>query len=143
LKRSASDCVNNISTCSFSTPDIPLDIGNLPKRRERVEGQADFDLTGIWQDDQPTKGRYYIRQDGRNIWWYGEQLGVNPIWSNVFNGRVYGNNIIIGDWADVPEGVGTGKGKLTLNVASSHDSFTLSNSVGTPYRANRWTPAVS
>ena len=40
------------------------------------------DLSGEWTCDDG--GRYYLRQVGNTLYWYGEHSISNPSWSNVF-----------------------------------------------------------
>ncbi len=80
-------------------------------------GQPSFsyNLSGTWNCDDG--GIYYIRQVGDRIWWYGEASPNSPLWSNVFEGEIYGNKII-SKWADVPKGRLTNSGYLELEVVS-------------------------
>lgn len=145
IKRNASACVNNVNTCQFSMPDIPL--FELPIRKAEVEGQPSFpNITGRWYADDD--GRYYLRQTGNDVWWYAEYTGPPSgfFWTNVFHGKIYGDKIV-GDWADVPKNIAveqvTNYGKLTLTVDRSGSKFTWTEGLGTPYRARIWRPLVS
>lgn len=72
------------------------------------------DLTGVWSCNDG--GKYYIRQLGNAIWWYGE-ASTNPVkWSNVAKGTISGSTINL-EWADVPKGIAAGNsGILVLNM---------------------------
>ena len=75
------------------------------------------DLTGTWSCNDG--GKYYVRQIGKEVFWYGERSVTNPSWSNVANGTVDGNNIIL-RWADVPKGSIMGEGTLILNMVNAN-----------------------
>ena len=72
-------------------------------------------LTGPWKGNDG--GKYYIRQLGNNVWWFGEQSPTNPGWSNVARGVLNGNELRL-EWADVPKGRIMGSGNLVLKVES-------------------------
>lgn len=76
-----------------------------------------YGLTGIWSADD--KGSYYIRQEGKRIWWGGfsGELGLQQglAFCNVFLGMIEGN-IVNGSWADVPRGATDGLGDLELTI---------------------------
>jgi hypothetical protein len=59
---------------------------------------------------------YTIRQVGNQIWWY---MNHKPAWVNVFRGNL-SDNIITGEWCDLPGGKLEGKnaGSLTLKVVN-------------------------
>jgi hypothetical protein len=61
-------------------------------------------------------GTYYVRQDGNQLWWYGES-GDGVGWTNVFKGTIRGNEIS-GNWADVPKGNNQGRGVMMLRQTS-------------------------
>ncbi len=71
------------------------------------------DLTGEWRTGDG--GRYYLRQVGNSLFWYGEDNAIAPQWSNVYKGRVQGDQIR-GQWADVPKGKTSNRGQLRLRV---------------------------
>ena len=71
-------------------------------------------LTGVWNCNDG--GKYYIRQLGNKIWWYGEQSPTNPAWSNVSHGDIVGKELRL-DWADVPKGHIMGSGILVLDLS--------------------------
>jgi len=73
------------------------------------------DLTGVWNCDDG--GKYYIRQIGNEVFWYGEKAPTGPQWSNIAFGVKVGDTIIL-KWVDVPKGAIMGKGELHLRVIS-------------------------
>ncbi len=78
---------------------------------------AQADLTGMWNCDDG--GKYYIRQLGNEIWWYGEANPDSSGWSNVMHGTISGNTIN-GKWADVPKGATQSDGTINLNIESNN-----------------------
>lgn len=46
-------------------------------------------LTGVWQGNDGA--RYYLRQVGKEVWWYGENDPVFPSFSNVAHGKLDGS----------------------------------------------------
>ena len=92
------------------------------------------DLTGRWSCDDG--GTYYLRQDGRQIYWYAAPQGTEPAWATVFSGRIYGKRIK-GRWADVPNGRATGSGDLELTV--ENDGTVLRSAKNNSrYRGSQW-----
>jgi hypothetical protein len=73
------------------------------------------DLTGTWSCNDG--GKYYVRQIGKELFWYGEKSVTSPIWSNVATGTVDGNYIIV-RWADVPKGTTLSEGILELTLVN-------------------------
>lgn len=74
---------------------------------------AQADLTGRWACDDG--GIYYLRQTGRELYWYAEPLDSGSAWATVFSGRIYGTRIK-GRWADVPKGRAMDSGDLELSI---------------------------
>jgi hypothetical protein len=73
------------------------------------------DLTGVWHTEGgPT---FYVRQIGNEVWWFGEQSLVNPLWSNVASGTV-SSGVIHVRWIDVPKGRTRNTGALTLRIVT-------------------------
>ncbi len=60
--------------------------------------EQEINLTGIWSCDDG--GRYWIRQNGDTIWWYGEKIS-DESWPNVARGEISGNTIIV-SWSTIP-----------------------------------------
>ncbi len=71
-------------------------------------------ITGIYKCNDG--GTYYVRQEGSQLWWYGES-GDGVGWANVFKGTIRGSSIR-GDWADVPKGNNQGRGVMILRATS-------------------------
>lgn len=71
------------------------------------------DLTG-WYWAQP-EGRYYIRQVGNQIYWFGENDAVPATWTNVAYSTINGNIVDV-NWADVPIGQTMNSGTVELIV---------------------------
>ncbi|PDY55775.1 hypothetical protein COM87_28080 [Bacillus thuringiensis] len=81
--------------------------------------QDEVDLTGTWQGNDGSL--YYIRQDGRKIWWVAmSDNGSGHTWTNVFKGDVkydsFGGVNFSGSWYDVPRGIYMGNGILGFKV---------------------------
>lgn len=71
------------------------------------------DLTGRWSCNDG--GTYYVRQIGKEVFWFGEQNPGQPVWSNTASGYIDGNQIIL-RWADVPKGSIMQEGILILQT---------------------------
>lgn len=80
-----------------------------------IPSLAFADLTGRWSCNDG--GSYYMRQMGKEVFWYGEASINNPVWSNIASGSVDGNQIIL-RWADVPKGSIMNEGILILRLDS-------------------------
>ncbi len=78
------------------------------------------DLTGTWTVNGGA-GKYYIKQIGEEIWWYGESSSSNPLWSNSAHGK-YSSGTVTLEWADVPKGSIANHGILVLQV-SNNDTY--------------------
>lgn len=92
------------------------------------------DLTGRWSCNDG--GRYYLRQTGDALHWYGEATDASPAWTNVFFGRI-NDGRIKGRWADVPKGRGTGSGNLELAIENNGDVLRVVNKTG-GLNGSRW-----
>jgi hypothetical protein len=95
---------------------------------------APMDLTGVWNCDDG--GKYYVRQLGSAIWWYGENDAKNPSWSNVLRGTI-GGNMINAEWSDVPKGSVMSNGKLVLQIVSNNRLMATSKTGG--FGGSVWT----
>jgi len=73
-------------------------------------------------------GKYYLRQLGNEILWYGEEDAVDPTWSNVAHGIIKGNTITV-KWADVPKGEIMQSGNLVIKI-NSNDELVLLKQTG-------------
>ena len=93
------------------------------------------DLTGQWSCDDG--GTYYLRQTGRQVNWYGEAAGAQPVWSNVFSGHIHEDRIK-GNWTDVPKGRTAGSGDLELLIEKGGDALRVVNNTG-GFGGSRWT----
>lgn len=77
----------------------------LAKRQETI------DLNSYYSCNDG--GRYYVRQMGSNVYWFGEHPSGN--WANVFKGKLNGS-YLTGTFYDVPKGKMKGQGELELKV---------------------------
>ncbi len=77
---------------------------------------APANLTGVWNCNDG--GRYYIRQLGSKVWWFGENSPASPVWSNVAHGDRVGSQLRL-EWADVPKGRIMNSGILILNISGN------------------------
>lgn len=93
-----------------------------------------IDLTGVWNCDDG--GKYYVRQLGTTVWWYGELDPNTPNWSNVMRGSISGN-MINADWTDVPKGSIMQNGNLVLQIASNNKIVAISKTGG--FAGSVWT----
>jgi len=94
-----------------------------------------INLTGIWIGDDG--GRYYLRQVDLSIYWYGEQKLSNPMWANVFHGKLDGDEIK-GRWADVPKGQMGNAGKLRLKIKANGNILVATKKTG-GFGGSQWT----
>lgn len=93
-----------------------------------------INLTGIWNCDDG--GRYYVRQLGTAVWWFGEQDPNYPSWSNVMRGTISGN-MINAEWSDVPKGSVMQHGNLVISIASNNRLVAISKTGG--FGGSVWT----
>jgi len=97
------------------------------------------DLTDVWYCDDG--GIYYVRQLGKEIWWYGEQSsGRIPLFSNVARGTLEteeAGNMLHLQWVDVPRGRTGGSGTLTIRVESNNKMVAVHKSGG--FSGSVWT----
>lgn len=82
-------------------------------------------------------GKYYLRQIGNEILWYGEEDAVSPNWSNVAHGTISGNTITV-KWADVPKGSIRQSGNLVIRI-DSNDALVLTQQTGEFFGTDTWT----
>jgi len=71
------------------------------------------DLTGRWNCNDG--GTYYVHQIGKTVWWFGESRDKGGSWTNVFQGQIQ-ENLIRGQWVDVPHGTTMNSGEMTLQI---------------------------
>jgi hypothetical protein len=93
-----------------------------------------MNLTGVWNCDDD--GKYYIRQFGSRVWWYGEDDPYTPTWSNIMRGDIR-SNIIRADWTDVPKGSIMQYGILELRIESNDRIVAISKTGG--FAGSVWT----
>lgn len=108
--------------------------GTTPGSGSATPSPAQMDLTGVWNCDDG--GKYYIRQFGSIVWWYGEHDPNTPDWSNVMRGSISGNTINA-DWTDVPKGSIMQYGTLNLNIESNNRISAVSKTGG--FAGSVWT----
>ena len=77
--------------------------------QKKLRNQS-YNLDGVFSGGG---GKYYLRQLGNEILWYGEEDAVSPAWSNVAHGVIKGNTITV-KWADVPKGQILQSGNLVI-----------------------------
>ena len=118
---------------------LPATIGWLVILLFSLPPHAWADLTGRWTCDDG--GTYYLRQHGRQLYWYAESNGVAPVWTTVFCGQISGNRIK-GQWADVPKGRTTESGDLVLVIEKDANTFRAIEK-NTGYRGSRWSRQAS
>jgi hypothetical protein len=94
---------------------------------------SSYNLNGIFSG---AGGKYYIRQLGNDILWYGEEDAIAPTWSNVAHGIINGNTITV-KWADVPKGVIMQSGDLVIKI-ESNDALTLLQQTGEFFATDSW-----
>jgi hypothetical protein len=93
-----------------------------------------YDLNGVFSG---AGGKYYMRQLGNEILWYGEEDAVSPTWSNVAHGVIKGNTITV-KWADVPKGEVMQSGNLVIKI-NSNDELELIKQTGEFFATDFWT----
>jgi len=117
---------------------VPINISNSKEKinpsliDNRLNAYKLPDLTGTYYGDD--HGIYYIKQNGNNMSWHGQQAGQNmepipnPLFANIAFGTINGHTINL-NWIDLPNGKTSGSGTLTLNA-----SYTGSVSIGQYYK---------
>jgi hypothetical protein len=76
-----------------------------------------FNLTGVWKCNDG--GTYYVRNLGREVWWFGHGLHPHQSFANVAYGRVEGEGhtrVLRLKWADLPMGTTNIYGRLVLSL---------------------------
>ncbi len=96
--------------------------------------KENYNIEGVFMCDY--NGKYYVRQIGNEILWFGEDDNVSPLWSNVAHGTINGNivNVV---WGDVPKGSIMQHGTLVLQI-NSNDSFIQLSQEGDPFGSSVW-----
>jgi hypothetical protein len=91
-------------------------------------------LTGKWYCNDG--GSYFIRQIGNEVWWHGLSRDGGATWSNVFHGRLAGNQVT-GRWADVPQGRIQNAGEMTLQILGNNKFRVIRKTGG--FGGSEWT----
>jgi hypothetical protein len=99
-----------------------------------LEKELEYNLNGVFSG---AGGKYYLRQLGDEILWYGEEDAVSPTWSNVAHGVIKGNVIKV-KWADVPKGEIMQSGNLIIRI-DSNDDLVLLEQEGEFFATDSWT----
>ena len=100
----------------------------------KLENKLEYNLNGVFSG---AGGKYYLRQLGDEILWYGEEDAVSPTWSNVAHGIIKGNIIKV-KWADVPKGEIMQSGSLVIRI-DSNDELVLLEQEGEFFATDAWT----
>jgi hypothetical protein len=103
-------------------------------QEEKKAEKSVYNLDGVFSGGG---GKYYLRQLGNEILWYGEEDAVAPTWSNVAHGVIKGNTITV-KWADVPKGEIMQSGNLTIKI-NSNDELVLTKQTGEFFATDTWT----
>jgi hypothetical protein len=85
-----------------------------------AEGVDPFNITGVWECNDG--GTYYIRNLGREVWWFGHGVHPHQSFANVAYGQVEGegdSRTLTLRWADVPAGTTNIYGRLVLLLSFS------------------------
>ena len=93
------------------------------------------DVNGVWTCDDG--GRYFVRQIGPDILWYGEGPSDRPFFANVAHGHVEDGGRIRLMWADVPKGVTGACGALVLYLSEPGEMQAVQATGG--FGGRRWT----
>ncbi len=80
-----------------------------------IQGMHQPDVSGIWSCDDG--GRYFVRQIGTDVLWFGEGRVGEREFANVAHGHLDGHGRLRLMWADVPKGAGGACGALVLDVS--------------------------
>ncbi len=102
--------------------------------KETKYPDMNFNIEGVFVCDW--NGNYYVRQIGNEVLWYGEEVSVDPSWSNVAHGTINGDVLTL-IWADVPKGSIMQKGNLVIKILSN-DNFILTSQEGDHFGSSNW-----
>ncbi len=121
----------------FTICSAVLLVNNISFSQDKQTNYPDtnFNIEGVFVCDW--NGNYYVRQIGNEVLWYGEEVSVNPTWSNVAHGTINGDVLTL-IWADVPKGSIMQKGNLVIKIISN-DNFILTSQEGDNFGSSNWT----
>ena len=108
-------------------PSMPL------AQEDNTKTASQYNLDGVFSGGG---GKYFLRQIGNEVLWYGEEDAVSPTWSNVAHGIINGNTITV-KWADVPKGSIKQSGDLFIRI-DSNDSLILVRQTGEFFATDSW-----
>lgn len=114
---------------------MALPTSGLPGNRDRQFGSSiQSDLTGRWTCNDG--GKYYIRQIGNSVAWFGESSNTNgrPNFANVAVGTRNQNSLTL-QWVDLPKCGLNGMGTLQLSVSNIN---TISKISGSGFTGSQW-----
>ncbi|MBI1743222.1 DUF11 domain-containing protein [Candidatus Acetothermia bacterium] len=117
----ATDCHGAFGDCEDSDAKVEIHpVYSIDVIQNFITEPRNFaaNLTGVWAADDV--GTYYVRQIGSTVWWLGLSRDRGRTFANVFQGTIQGNTIT-GDWVDVPLGVISNSGTLSLTFADWGD----------------------
>jgi len=112
---------------------IFMPVTSFSQDEKKVE-KGVYNLDGVFGGGG---GKYYLRQLGNELLWYGEEDAVSPSWSNVAHGIIKGNTITL-KWADVPKGEIMQSGSLVIRI-NSNDELILLKQTGEFFATDSWT----
>jgi tetratricopeptide (TPR) repeat protein len=112
-------------------PVVELDA--YPDSRPFPPADPKADLTGAWTSDDGS--RYFVRQVGERVYWYGESPDDGASFANIFTGKRAGDRVT-GEWIDVPRGSAMNVGWLEFEVLADGTLKKLTSSI--PYGASTW-----
>jgi microsomal dipeptidase-like Zn-dependent dipeptidase len=116
---------------------LPMPKGLPPEMRSRPQGFSGGaeNLTGVWQGDDAAF--YYMRElpGGELVWvaennqWGGPGGRAQPSFAHVFIGKKI-NQLIVGEWVDLPKGKASGKGSFAAKLDDPQEITVNQNNVG-------------
>ena len=101
---------------------------------EQPPVSVSVNLSGQWFCNDG--GTYFVRQVGNELWWYGKSRDGGMTWSNVFHGRIQGNQVN-GRWADVPQGRISSAGEMSLQLLGNNKFRAIRKTGG--FGGSEWT----
>jgi hypothetical protein len=131
IKKTKMKLKNLFVLCILALTLMP--VTSFSQNEKKVE-KSGYNLDGVFSG---AGGKYYLRQLGNEILWYGEEDAVSPTWSNVAHGVIKGNTITV-KWADVPKGAIMQSGSLVIRI-NSNDELVLIKQTGEFFATDSWT----